>query len=83
VSKSLKKELQRKRRHAIKTLDQARHYKVRPDVYVKHWATALLFATTDTDDEQELLARIEGYEEEMDAIVACVQEDIAAEPAAT
>jgi hypothetical protein len=76
MSRSLKKALQRMRRHAIKSLDEARNCR-HGDVYVKHWATALLFTTTDTDDPLELQARLECYLEEMDAILACVEAEAA------
>jgi hypothetical protein len=71
---NIKKELQRLRRHSVKFLAETRA-RGHGDVYIKHWTNAVLFATTDTDDEQELRARLECFHEEMDAIVACIEED--------
>jgi hypothetical protein len=49
--------------------------------YIRHWKNALLIATTDSEDEQELYARLECYIEEIDAILALVGEDEAREAA--
>jgi hypothetical protein len=63
----------------LKALAEAEHYTVRRELYIRHWKNALLIATTDSEDEQELYARLECYVEEMDAILALVAEDEAAE----
>jgi hypothetical protein len=55
----LSKALQRQRKHALKGLAEAEHYTVRPELYIRHWKNALLIATTDSEDEQELYYKLQ------------------------